>query len=281
MTERHGPGEGRREPAGQFSPSQEPGTERHGPRSFASSPTTKVFIMLRLSPLSLATLLLATMGLLWVGTTATAQDGSGPDGVTKAGAAEAEEREAGFVPLFDGRLLTGWEGNGAWFRVDQRAIVGGNLDKPIPHNYFLCTTRSFSDFELRLEVKMVGDGANGGIQFRSQRVANSEEVEGYQADAGGVGEQSVWGGLYDESRRRKFIAQPDAEFIHSLVKPDDWNEYRIRCVGPKIELYLNGMQTVDYTEPDDSIPQSGIIGLQIHSGPPAEAWYRNLRIKPL
>jgi hypothetical protein len=189
--------------------------------------------------------------------------------------------EDGFVPLFDGRLLSGWEGNGAWFRVEEGAIVAGTLEKKIPHNYFLCTTRSFGDFELRLQVKTAGEGANGGIQFRSRRIPSSEEVEGYQADVGGVAERSVWGGLYDESRRRKFLVEADAKVLGSLVKQDDWNDYRIRCVGPKIELYLNDVQTVDYTEMDDSIPQTGIIGVQIHSGPPAEVWYRNLRIKQL
>jgi hypothetical protein len=195
--------------------------------------------------------------------------------------AEKFEVEKGFVSLFDGRLLTGWEGNGAWFRVEDGAIVGGTVEERIPHNYFLCTTRTFGDFELRLQVKTVGAGANGGIQFRSRRVPNSEEVEGYQADVGGVGDRSVWGGLYDESRRRKFLVEADRTIIESLVKQDDWNDYRIRCIGPKIELFVNGNQTVDYTEEDKSIPQSGIIGVQIHSGPPAEVWYRNLRIKTL
>ncbi len=189
--------------------------------------------------------------------------------------------EPGFTPLFDGRLLSGWEGNAAWFRVEQRAIVGGNLQDKIPHNYFLCTTREFGDFDLRLQVKTVGEGANGGIQFRSRRIAGSEEVSGYQADVGGIGERLIWGSLYDESRRRRFVAEAAPEVIKPLVKPDDWNDYRIRCVGPKIELFVNGQRTVEYTEPDDTIPQTGIIGLQIHSGPATEVWYRHLRIKTL
>lgn len=206
-------------------------------------------------------------------------------GVATAAQPEGPGREDGFVPLFDGRLLSGWEGNGVWFRVEQGAIVAGRLDRRIPQNQFLCTTRSFGDFELRLQVKLVGPGANAGIQFRSSRIAGSEEVRGYQADAGEAAGRSVWGGLYDESRRRKFLAPPDDAgldtTIAALVKPEEWNDYRIRCVGPRIELYLNGVQTVDYTESDPEVARAGIIGLQIHSGPPAEAWYRNLRIKPL
>ncbi len=195
--------------------------------------------------------------------------------------AQVDDLDEGFVALFDGQLLAGWEGDGAWFRVDEGAIVAGNLEKPIPHNYFLATTRTYGDFELRLEVKAVGEGANGGIQFRSRRVPGSSEVEGYQADVGGVTDRLVWGGLYDESRRRKFLQEADAEQIAAAVKPDGWNDYRIRCVGAKIELFVNGVQTVDYTEADESIPRTGIIAVQVHSGPPVEIWYRKLRIKPL
>lgn len=206
-------------------------------------------------------------------------------GAQQAGDAQVaspdQGEQEGFDSLFDGRLLSGWEGNGAWFRVDQGAIVAGNLDEKIPHNYFLCTTKSYGDFELRLEVKTLGAGANGGIQIRSRRLPGSEEVEGYQADVGGVDDRSVWGGLYDESRRRKFLALPDAKQMASVVKQDDWNDYIIRCVGPRIQLTINGVQCVDYTESDDSIPQTGIIGVQIHSGPPSEVWYRKLRIKQL
>jgi len=192
-----------------------------------------------------------------------------------------DPEESGFVSLFDGKLLSAWEGNGAWFRVEDKAIVAGTLNKPIPHNFFLCTVKEYGDFELRLDVKPVGNNANAGIQFRSQRVPGSEEVKGYQADVGGVGTRPVWGSLYDESRRRKFLVEADPKVIAAALKPDDWNEYRIRSVGATIELYLNGVQTVQYTEADESIPRSGIIGLQIHSGPPTEAWYRNIRIKPL
>ena len=59
------------------------------------------------------------------------------------------------------------------------------------------------------------------------------------------------------------------------------NDLVIRCEGPRIQIWVNGLQTVDYTETDDKIARQGIIGLQIHSGPPAEASYRNIRLKKL
>ncbi len=191
------------------------------------------------------------------------------------------ETEDGFYSMFDGQLLTNWEGHGYWFRVDEHAIVAGRLDERIPNNFFLCTTRKFNDFELRLQVKVVGEGVNAGIQFRTKRIPGSDEVSGYQADVGGVADKSVWGALYDESRRKKMLAVPDADLVARIVRPNDWNDYVIRCVGPKIELFLNGEQTVDYTELEPGIDRDGVIAVQIHAGPATEAWYRNLRIKPL
>jgi hypothetical protein len=185
------------------------------------------------------------------------------------------------VPLFDGRTLDGWEGNQAWFRVQDGCVVAGSLKKKIPHNEFLCTRDSFGDFELRLEAKLVGEGQNAGVQFRSRRVPDSSEVSGYQADIGVAWDRPVWGAIYDESRRRKMLAEPDPQLARKLVKTDQWNQLRIVCRGPRLQIFLNGKPTVDYTEADKDIATTGIIGLQIHSGKPTEAWYRNIRIRKL
>lgn len=181
------------------------------------------------------------------------------------------------IRLFDGKSFDGWEGNLKIFRIEQGAIVGGTLQSPIPHNEFLCTKRTFKDFELRLQFKLVGKGVNAGIQFRSQRIPNHHEVKGYQADLG----DGYWGALYDESRRNRVLAGPDQAELAKVLKKDDWNDYVIRAEGRRIRLWINGRKTVDYTEPDESIPQEGIIGLQIHGGPPSEAWYRNLTLQEL
>lgn len=66
-----------------------------------------------------------------------------------------------------------------------------------------------------------------------------------------------------------------------VLRKDDWNDYRIRCEGSRIQLWINGLRTVDYTEEDAEIPLKGKIAVQIHGGPPGEAWYRNIRIKTL
>jgi 3-keto-disaccharide hydrolase len=179
------------------------------------------------------------------------------------------------VALFNGKSLDGWEGDTKIFRVEQGAIVAGTLDNKIARNEFLCTTRTFGDFELRLKFKLLGgDAANAGVQFRTKRIPNNHEVSGYQADMG-VG---WWGALYDESRRNKVLVGPDQAKMKDVVKIGDWNDYVIRAEGKHIQLRLNGVQTVDYTEADPQIESSGVICLQIHGGPPSQAQYKDITI---
>lgn len=183
--------------------------------------------------------------------------------------------EAKPASLFDGRTFSGWEGNLKMFRIEDGAIVGGTFADKIPRNEFLCTTNTYGDFELRLKVKLLGgDKANAGVQFRTARIPNHHEVSGYQADMG----TGWWGALYDESRRNKVLLGPDQSRMRAVVKTDDWNDYVIRAEGPRVQLSLNGVQTVDYTETDPSVAKSGVICVQIHSGPPSEAWYKDITL---
>lgn len=188
--------------------------------------------------------------------------------------------EDGFTPLFDGNSLKGWSGDSKWFRIEGEAIVAGSLDDPIPHNVFLCTAETYGDFELRLDVKLIGAGDNAGVQFRTAKIPGSHEVSGYQADMGSAG-RPVWGSLYDESRRNRMLAEADVDAVRRVLRKEGWNEMVIRCEGPRVQMWLNDLRTVDYTETDDEIARSGVIALQIHGGPPAEASYRNIRIKSL
>ncbi len=182
-----------------------------------------------------------------------------------------------FVSLFDGKTLQGWEGNLKVFRVVDGAIVGGSLEKPLAHNEFLCTTRQYGDFELRLKFKILGKGANAGVQVRTKRKPDHHEVIGYQADLA----DGYWGCLYDESRRGKLTQPPSADEVARFLKRDQWNEYVIRCEKDHVQLWINGRKTADFTEKDPAIPRQGILGLQIHGGPPSEAWYKDIAIKEL
>lgn len=190
-----------------------------------------------------------------------------------------QEVAAGFVPLFNGQTFEGWEGDLQWFKIEHGEIVAGSLEKKIPNNFFLCTVDHYADFELRLDAKLTGAGDNAGIQFRTERIPNHHEVSGYQADMGSAWERPVWGALYDESRRNKLLAEGDREKVPQVLRKDDWNDIVIRCKGPHVEIWLNGLKTVDYTESDATIATTGVIAVQIHGGAPAEARYRNLRIK--
>ena len=164
-------------------------------------------------------------------------------------AAPAFGADAKPVVLFDGKTLAGWEGDEKTWKVEDGAIVGGSLDTVVPRNEFLCTTKSYENFELKVTFKLTGDKAkaNAGVQFRTKRIPKHHEVSGYQADVG----QDYWGALYDESRRNKVLAKPAKDVIEKLVKHDDWNEYVIRCEGARVRLWLNGTLTVDYVEKDD------------------------------
>ena len=184
------------------------------------------------------------------------------------------------VTLFDGKSFAGWEGDTAkTWRIEEGAIVGGSLEKTVPRNEFLCSKKGYKDFELRLKYKLTGTEGfvNGGVQIRSQRIPNHHEMIGYQADLG----QGFDGALYDESRRNKILAAPPKEDLPKIVKRDDWNDYRIRCEGKRIQLWLNGVQTVDFTETDEKIPLEGIIGLQIHGGCKAVVRFKDIVIEEL
>ncbi len=178
------------------------------------------------------------------------------------------------IRLFDGATFGGWEGSMRFFRIEEGAVVGGRLDEAIPRNEFLATTREYRDFELSLQFRLTGEATNAGIQIRSRRVPGSHEMIGYQADLG----PGITGWLYDESRRRRMLATCDRRLVEEVLDPEGWNRYRIRCQGRRITLHINGLRTVDYLEPDPEIDLGGRIALQIHSGPPGEVRYRDIRI---
>ena len=194
---------------------------------------------------------------------------------THSESVSADEKEKGVHVLFDGKTLDGWDGDANVFRVEDGSIIGGQLKDKIPHNYFLSTKEEYGDFELRLEFKLIGADTNAGVQLRSKRIPDHHEMIGYQADLG----QNYWGALYDESRRKKVLVAPTQEELAKILELGEWSDYQILCEGRRIQLWSNDFQTVDYTEEDEAIEQSGLIAVQIHGGGPSEAHYRNIRIR--
>jgi hypothetical protein len=162
------------------------------------------------------------------------------------------------VPLFDGKTFNGWEGETTkvW-RIEDGVILGGSMEGN-PQNEFLATKKPYRNFRLTLEYKLNGTEGfvNGGVQFRSVRIKEPpNEMFGYQADIGA----GYSGCLYDESRRKTMLAKPAEELIKKAEKPGEWNTYEIRAEDQRIQLFVNGVRTVDYTERAPDIALKGNI----------------------
>ncbi len=168
--------------------------------------------------------------------------------------------------FFNGRDLTGWQGNPKVWSVEDGEIVG-RTTTGLPHNDFLVSDLLLRDFRLTFRVKLLPDTANSGIQFRSQ-LAPKGEMKGYQADVGA----GWWGLLYEELGRavlQKAQANP--------VRTNDWNLYEILAVGDRVQLALNGVRTVDITDPQGA--REGVVGLQVHSGGPTEVRFKSFVVE--
>lgn len=252
--------------------------------------------LLSLRPAVVLALFLAVAGCL-IGGMARSEDlaDTTTDNQSKLSSVSDQEFAQRSRPLFNRETLAGWEGRTYWFRVEDEAIVAGRLEEKIPKNQFLSTTEVFNDFDIRMQVRLRGQGNNAGVQFRSRRPQTDEKIAanemiGYQADMGHAFGRSVWGAIYDESRRRKMLVLPeppidvdktDVTTGETTVAETPWVDLRIVCKGDQMEVFLDGQLAVQFTEKDKEIPNAGRFGLQIHSGPPTEAWYRNIRILSL
>ena len=213
----------------------------------------------------------------------------------------AADDEAGFQSLFDGQTLAGWkpwEGDEKFWRVENGCIVGeSTAENPCTHNTFLrWDYGTVDDFELRLQFKISGtEQANSGIQFRGVQRPDGHVI-GYQAD---IDRKGQWiGCLYDEAQRgtlatrgQKVTINPEgqerqteqvgnAEELLKHVDIDGWNDYSIKAQGNVITLSLNGHQTIQIIDKDPAgLDLSGLLALQLHSGPPMKIEWKNLRLK--
>jgi hypothetical protein len=212
--------------------------------------------------------------------------------------------EPGFKSLFNGKDLTGWEGNTDLWSVKDGTITGvTKADPKLTHNTFLVYKDGMvDDFELRLSYRIVN--GNSGIQYRSKVLEQGKFgpiVAGYQADfeAG-----KTYSGILYEERLRGILAQrgqktviKDAdgktkievvgsvgksEDIQAKIKNEDWNDYVVIAKGNHFQHFINGVQTIDVVDEQPSKgAQSGILALQIHVGPPMTVQFKNIRIKSL
>jgi len=196
-------------------------------------------------------------------------------------------------PLFDGRTLEGWLGEEGFWSVQDGTITGESTPEHLAARttYLVWTKSKVRDFELTLEFKLVG--GNSGVQFRSHGEAPFDIV-GYQAD---LEDGPNWSGCiyeqggravvakrgqavrYDEQGKRTVSMFGDPAEILGHVRVHEWNTYRIRAVGPRIELAINGTPTVTLIDQDPAHAASeGSIALQLHQGVPMKVQFRNLQL---
>ncbi|MDO4583075.1 MAG: DUF1080 domain-containing protein [Planctomycetia bacterium] len=194
--------------------------------------------------------------------------------------------EEGFVSLFNGENLEGWKvrGGSATYKVEDGCIIGTCVPDT-PHNTFLCTEKSYGNFILKLEFKMLVSG-NSGIQIRSQSRPLGEDREGVYGYQCEIAEYNALGQIYDEGRRgfkhgKVFLDSTSEEIRNkafATYKKGEWNSMEIQCVGPSIRTWVNGVPVANILDPVDLY---GFIGLQVHAGKQGTIAWRNIRIKDL
>ena len=209
----------------------------------------------------------------------------------------APAADPGFVALFDGKTLNGWEVcNGqATYRVENGAVIGRTADGS--PNSFLCTTKDYGDFVLEFETKTAPE-LNSGVQIRGhryvgdagvrvftgketvQRKIPAGRVYGYQVEVAHE-KSGTSGGIYDEARRGWLHKIADNPKARVAFKDNQWNKYRIEARGDHMRVWVNGVPAADVVDPMD---QTGFIALQVHQykGPkPLEVAWRNIQIQDL
>jgi hypothetical protein len=204
-----------------------------------------------------------------------------------------------FHSLFDGKTLKGWDGNPAFWRVENGSIVGETTQakRTEKNTYLIWEDGEIGDFELLVDFKLRNH--NSGIQYRSFRIPGEPwAVGGYQAD---IAENSrwmgaAWGERYKQllsargeksivgatAADRQVVAQlGDAGEILEAIDMDGWNTYHIIARGNQCIQKINGIITAEFSESGADRLKSGLIALQLHSGPPMEVRFRNIRLRKL
>jgi len=216
----------------------------------------------------------------------------------------AQEVEPGFKSLFNGKDLTGWAGRPNHWSVEDGAITGmTGKDNPAKGNNFLIAKNGdenllVDDFEIRFSYKFSTKWGNSGLQYRSRDRGNFV-VNGYQADLE-VG-PTYSGILYEEGGRgiladrgQKIIIKDgdgkkevvgslgDSNELQGIIHQNEWNDYVIIAKGNHLQHFINGKQTVDVIDEQESkAAKSGILAFQLHAGEPMKIQFKNVRIKSL
>jgi hypothetical protein len=231
-------------------------------------------------------------------------------------AADAQSKKEGFAQIFDGKTLNGWEGDTNFWRVENGCLVGEiTPDKLLKTNSFIIWKGGEpKDFELIAEFRIT-TGGNSGINYRSEKLTDPPyALKGYQADIDG--KNNYTGQNYEERGRttlayrgQKTVIDPlkkpsatlrddvknnawtglkvteslgNIDSLKSNIKSEDWNEVHLIIKGNRLQHFVNGTLMSDVTDNDTvNRKMKGLLGVQVHVGPPMKVEYRNIRIKQL
>ena len=208
-----------------------------------------------------------------------------------------DQSEADFKSIFDG-TLDGWSGDAELWRVEDGVIIGeSTAEAPLQRNQFLIWRQGeVDDFELRFQYKISGTKrANSGVQIRSF-LADNGHLCGYQADIART--PGISGSLYSEQTGRSVlcplgksrnlaaeakepVALADFDAATKAQKLDDWNEMSIVASGSKITITVNGVLTSQFNDAADKLNEQGLLGLQLHAGPPMKIEFKDIRMRRL
>lgn|SRR5690606_5751097 len=226
---------------------------------------------------------------------------------------DAAQSEEGFTPMFQNESLAGWVGDTTYWRMDGDILIGEiTPEQSLTDNTFLIWEgKEMSDFILKSDFKITAEG-NSGINYRSEQLNEPRfAMKGYQADIDG---QHRYTGQNYEERNRTTLAyrgqrteikdsSPESpgksegnawtnlevvdsvaseSELNDIIKPNEWNEIKIVAEGNKLSHYINGLLVSETNDKDtEHRKDSGLIGVQVHVGPPMKVEYRNMRIKTL
>ena len=226
--------------------------------------------------------------------------------------------EKGFVNIFDGKTLNNWEGDTTYWRVENGNLVGEITPQTLlkTNSFIMCKGGEPADFELKGDVNITEKG-NSGINYRSEKLTDVPyALKGYQADIDGANRYT--GQNYEERGRTTLAyrgqitninSQPSnvkledvkakvknnawsdlkvtgtlgsSDSLKTKIKNQDWNSFHLIIKGNRLQHFINGILMSDVTDNDVINGKSkGIIGVQVHVGPPMKVQYRNLRLKQL
>jgi Domain of Unknown Function (DUF1080) len=211
-----------------------------------------------------------------------------------------QQHKDGFIQIFDGETFKGWQGDTTIWRIEEGTLIGEvTVTTALKANTFLLWTGGQTyDFQLKLEFRISREG-NSGINYRSELVKDVPyALRGYQLDIDG---KNIFTGQNYEERGRGFLAKQgersilvfrkkpatngsigDPISLRSAIRLNDWNECLIIAKGNKIQHFINGVLMSEVIDNDKKLQKfSGILGLQVQTGPPMQTHYRNIWIKPL